>query len=259
MTPIFFGPKDGQLYGVYHPASGNTYREYCVLLCYPFGQEYMRAHRAFRILATEISELGFDVLRFDYFGTGDSAGSGEQATAERWQEDILEAVREICEISGRQRVIVIGLRIGALLAASVSGQIVPAPALVMWDPIVSGEDFIEEARQLISSKSGAGHAGLNQDSMWNLNGFPLGKELRHEMEKLRIDIDSLIDKATGLAVFSSTVREFIGALRDNESRCHFQLIPSDGNWNYVDHVGGILLPQPIISAIVQFLDSWEIR
>ena len=53
MTPMYFGSSTSPLYGVYHAPMGHD-RNQGVLLCYPFGQQYMRAHRAFRQMTTQL-------------------------------------------------------------------------------------------------------------------------------------------------------------------------------------------------------------
>ena len=91
MNPFFFGSSEERLLGVHHPPRGRAPRERGILLCYPLGQEYMRAHRAFRQLGMLMARRGFHVLRFDWFGTGDSAGRVEDAKIERWVADARSA------------------------------------------------------------------------------------------------------------------------------------------------------------------------
>ncbi len=38
-------------------------------------------------------------------------------------------------------------------------------------------------------------------------------------------------------------------------RFHYQLAPAPHDWNYVDHVGGILWPQTIVDAIENYFTS----
>ncbi len=110
MIPMYFGRSDSPLYGVYHsPVSAD--RQHGVILCYPFGQEYMRAHRAYRHLASRLAESGLHVLRFDYRGTGDSSGDMTTADAESWIQDIGEAVQELRDTSGVSGISVLGLRL----------------------------------------------------------------------------------------------------------------------------------------------------
>ena len=73
MTPIQFGPADRRLFGLLQPAQGNATRT-GVVLCNPMGQEAVRVHRMYRVLADRLNRAGLHVLRFDWFGSGDSAG-----------------------------------------------------------------------------------------------------------------------------------------------------------------------------------------
>src|SRR5207249_11329319 len=51
--------------------------------------------RGCRQLAARLARLGLDVLRFDYYGTGDSAGQGEDATLHTCIEDVVRATEEL--------------------------------------------------------------------------------------------------------------------------------------------------------------------
>ncbi|MDH3592767.1 MAG: alpha/beta hydrolase, partial [Planctomycetota bacterium] len=66
MNPVYFGDSATRLYGIYHPAKGASVRDEGVVLCYPMGQEYMRAHRAFRMLSLMLAKRGFHVFRFAF-------------------------------------------------------------------------------------------------------------------------------------------------------------------------------------------------
>lgn len=138
MNPIFFGQTESPLYGVYHPPQSDA-RDAGIVLCYPFGQEYMRAHRAYRQLALLLAKKGFHVLRFDFRGTGDSSGDMEGVGAEHWLRDIDDAVQELRESTGVTRVSVLGLRLAALFAACACAQRSDIDRLIVWDPVISGE------------------------------------------------------------------------------------------------------------------------
>ena len=75
----YFG--DGlHLLGAFHLPQRLQPRRTAVLLCNPFGEEASRAHRTYRVLATQLERAGFPVLRFDYSGTGDSLGRADDVT-----------------------------------------------------------------------------------------------------------------------------------------------------------------------------------
>src|SRR3954464_11609473 len=69
----YFGAQH-QLLGTLHRPQRLRPRSTAVLLCNPFGEEASRAHRMFRVLATQLERAGYPALRFDYSGTGDSLG-----------------------------------------------------------------------------------------------------------------------------------------------------------------------------------------
>ena len=143
VVPVRFGPTGRELLGLYQKPSGGQDRRACCLLCNPFGQEAVRSHRVFRILADRLSRSGLHVLRFDYFGTGDSDGADDEGTLAIWTEDILRAHDEITRRSGVAHVVWFGLRLGASLAALASGSRSPAH-LVLWDPIIDGSSYLAE-------------------------------------------------------------------------------------------------------------------
>ncbi|WP_297910800.1 alpha/beta hydrolase [Thiomonas sp.] len=134
---------------VLHQAAQGASRSHAVLLCPPFGQEAIRAHRFYRVLADRLAGNGFDVLRFDYFGTGDSGGDDEDF-------DLPGAVadtRFLCEWARQRlhpaRVSLVGLRLGAdiaMLASARSGGAVAE--LILIEPVVDGAAYVEQMRQV---------------------------------------------------------------------------------------------------------------
>ncbi|MEC5216189.1 exosortase A-associated hydrolase 2 [Actimicrobium sp. GrIS 1.19] len=142
MNPFRFGPDGRQLFAIYHPATAAPRHE-GVLLCNPFGQEAIRCHRLFRILADQLARQGFDVLRFDYLGTGDSDGDDTVGDLDAWCDDVLAASTELQRRSGAQRIAWLGLRLGATVAAMASARTQqPLSRLVLWDPVIDGNAFL---------------------------------------------------------------------------------------------------------------------
>jgi len=135
MLPIHFGKRDRPLFGLYDEGASPR-RRVGVVLCNPIGWEYLRAHRTLRLLAGRLADAGFDVLRFDYSGTGDSWGDiAETATLAQWFDDTEAAIEELCGVSGSSRIALVGLRHGAAIAAEVA-QRRPEDVerVVLWDP-----------------------------------------------------------------------------------------------------------------------------
>ncbi|QDP23806.1 serine aminopeptidase domain-containing protein [Bradyrhizobium cosmicum] len=143
MLPFFFGSKKRSLFGSFEPA---THRggAGAALLCGSWGTEYTNAHRAMRVLSKRLCAAGFDTLRFDYFGAGDSGGETIDAELDGWKNDIGTALRELTEMSGTSRIAIIGMRLGATLVVEAAPQL-PArvDSVVLWDPILCGTDYLK--------------------------------------------------------------------------------------------------------------------
>ncbi|MGD0380099.1 MAG: hypothetical protein ABSC30_08945 [Acidimicrobiales bacterium] len=145
-TPIWFGPTSRPLFGMLHVPDGDVARG-AVVLCPPLGREDLFSHRALRMLALHLEQQGIAVLRFDYDGTGDSAGSqrdGGRVAA--WSRSTQAAV-DLMRSAGAPMVGAVGMRIGATLAAFEATR-APLDALVLWDPCRSGRAFLREVHAL---------------------------------------------------------------------------------------------------------------
>ncbi len=159
VTALHFGDADHRLYGVFHGASGHGVGPVAAVVCPSFGNEYQRAHRATAQLATRLSNLGCGVLRFDWTGTGDSWGHLTDASLDRWALDLKLATDEARRRSGASPVVVVGLRLGATVAALATERTGAVDGLVLWDPVVRGGSFFEdglaEHRDLLTRLPGA--------------------------------------------------------------------------------------------------------
>jgi dienelactone hydrolase len=160
-TQVWFGPESRPLFGwVSRPAGGMARGG--VVLCPPMGEEGRAAHRTFRRLAEELAAAGLVGLRFDYDGTGDSAGLQDDADrVPSWLASI-EAARQYLLDLGAPTVAAVGMRLGATLAATQSAK-EPFSSLVLWDPCLSGRSFLREGEALY----GFGETGLERpDDEW---------------------------------------------------------------------------------------------
>ena len=63
MQHQLIGPPDKQIFVSIIPPKRNNLKQ-AVLLCYPFGQEYMRSHRAFRQLALILSKKPYIAIAY---------------------------------------------------------------------------------------------------------------------------------------------------------------------------------------------------
>jgi len=148
MNPLFIGTAERRLFGLYEPAASSRGKPRAAVLCYPWGMEYIYAHRSMRQLASRLAAAGFHTLRFDYFGTGDSSGDMDQANLVGSNSDVEAAIETLKDIAGTSKVVLIGLRVGANIAANVATRHKSeVEALILWDPIISGEHYVETLQE----------------------------------------------------------------------------------------------------------------
>jgi alpha-beta hydrolase superfamily lysophospholipase len=250
MNPFFFGSSERPLFGVHHPPRERGARETGVVLCYPMGQEYMRSHRAFRQLANLLTRAGHHVFRFDYFATGDSSGASGEGSLAQWSADVNQAIDELKDNASLASVSLVGLRLGAALAARASAGRADIDRLVLWDPVVLGRSYLEELHA--AAGQGARTNG-SAPGTFGVLGFPLVPALRAELAEVDLlEHDRL--RARSVEIVVSSERDDYHRLRDRLSGAglaiRYACVPSPGNWNEVDNFGSALLPQQLIQEIV---------
>jgi uncharacterized protein len=248
VEPIFFGSATAQLYGVHHPPVVRRRRDAAVLLCYPAVQEYNRSHWAFRKLAGLLARSGFHVLRFDYSGTGDSAGDLAGASVGRWCADIREAAAELTELAGVRRVSLVGFRLGAALAALASTTPLAVHDLVLWEPAVDGREHIRELRRVQRWKRGVTNhpPRLGRHEML---GHALPCELRAGIESIGLD-DLARCRAQRVLLFAAEERpahrRLASRLQERpEGGFHLGIVREEAS----DRLDGVLLSSRIQQAI----------
>lgn len=143
---FFFGPGEQQLFAIYHPPA-NTSSRLLTVICPPLFAEFSRTHSVLRELAVALAECGQHVLRMDYRGTGDSFGNLEELSTSDWIQDITSAIQEGRELTGCNEVRVLGVRASALLACRSVATMNDVTRLVLWDPIVDGNECLKSLDQ----------------------------------------------------------------------------------------------------------------
>ena len=171
--------------GFYHPPAQATAAAPAVLICSPFGQEAIRGYRMLRLLADRLAAAGCPVLRFDYFGTGDSPGDDESASLVGWAGDMGSAHRELAARSAKTSVAWVGVRLGASLCAlAAQAPRAQLQQIVMWEPVILGSAYLASL-----SGNPHGHAGDRaapaSDTIESM-GFTLPDRFKNELRSLNL-------------------------------------------------------------------------
>jgi alpha-beta hydrolase superfamily lysophospholipase len=238
--PFYFG-DDAALFGLFHATGGPARR--AVLLCPPLGQDHIRCHRLYRQLANALAGEGIAALRFDYYGTGDSAGASADVDWERCVADIATAAAELRRRSGAHRVIAFGARLGGSLAMA-AAEVAHFSGLVTWDPVLDGEVYVSrlDAMQLAlrQDKQRFMRPRSASDVAEQWLGFATSERLRRQISKLRLApatvpmlvLDSIGGRPVGEA-FNTTVK----------------MLEPPAPWDDLDRLEAAILSHPLIQTV----------
>lgn len=267
MVPLYFGRPDRPLFGLYHPARADRQgaprddrqslpRDAGVVLCNAFGHEELNGHRSMRHLASLLADAGLPALRFDYDATGDSAGDDrEGGRVAAWRASIVQAAEALRAEAGVSRVVLAGLRMGALLAL-VAAREVGADGLVLWNPVVSGRMHARELlrlhKMLFPRPKGDAAPPADEEAL----GFVLSKETAADLGKL--DALALAEKPAGSCLViggndQPAEDKLLDKLRELGMEVEYRHLP--GHRFLVTDPHRSEVPGEMLSAIVDHLSS----
>lgn len=188
LLPFFYGSGERKLYGCYHAPRGEQDRNCGVVICQPMGHEYIYSHRALRQLATRLADAGFPVLRFDFYGCGDSSGDLDDAGVSQWLHDVSSSIMELRLRTGVRHICLIGVRLGGTLSFITAAKEDGINAVLLWDPVVSGQAYIEEISVLQGEafRSRPRSFWRKESSEQEVIGFPLPHGLATAIDKLNL-------------------------------------------------------------------------
>lgn len=194
MTPLYFGPPSQRLFGMLHAPERDPGERPAVLMGRPFGHEAIRSQRIYRVLADRLARQGHWVLRFDWHGTGDSAGDDADVRLARWSDDLRAAQCELAHHAGARPQCWLAARLGATAALLALCGAGPLPASVLlWDPVLDGAAYLASLR-VAHVQTLEGYFQL-PDPSWR--------------RALEADPEAFVDEAIGFAIDPELRREVL--------------------------------------------------
>jgi hypothetical protein len=166
-----------------------------VVLVPPLLIEQPRSRRFVTEVASGLAALGLPCLRFDFFGTGDSAGTGDQADFASMCTDIELAAGALLAHAGVERVAVLAWRGAALPMWPWVLGVGNPEVVVLWEPIVDGAEWLDELeREDVAERRSRKRYPLRQDfdagaGDGQLMGLEVSRRLRQDLAGARLADD----------------------------------------------------------------------
>lgn len=181
MIPVSFAGLSGWL----HDAPGRR----GALICPPHGFEELCARAAMRDLADRLAAAGMPVLRFDWPGSGDSSdiAPGTDLVA-ALRGSVTDALDWMAGALGVEEVVLIGCRLGSLLAALATEADPRVSAVALVGTVASGRSYVREMRlmsQVMNPQTGQAEGAAEPGI--DICGFHLAQEAAAAIERLKLE------------------------------------------------------------------------
>jgi exosortase A-associated hydrolase 2 len=261
--PLFLEGSAGRLFAIHHPPQGTE--EKAVIYLPPFVEEMNRSRRVAALLARRLAAAGCGTLLLDPLGCGDSEGDFADARWEIWRDDVAAAIR-LLENRGYRGIALLGLRLGALLALDAAAHSEAVERVVLWQPVLSGDQMLTQFLRLrLASGLAAGRsagetttalrARLKAGETLEIAGYALAPALALAMDSLhlgklgtatRVPIDWVAIEAAD-APPSPAQQEILDDWRGRGREIHYHRVSADPFWT--------LQETTLAPALVEFTAS----
>ena len=254
MIPFRFGIPDHRLFAAFYQPHQSQTPCQAVLLCNPFGQESVRVHRFYKVLADHLSRAGMAVMRFDYFGTGDSDGDDLDGHLEVWRSDIVLAHEELQRRSACANISWIGARLGGSLAMQAATQ-TQLERLILWEPILDGTHYLTKlAQDHVASITRVGQSKIkvaDKQPRGEALGFGMSERLIAQIAQIRPDLLLQPTHAKSTVVLSPdsrSTKEHVGSVMHRTLAVPF-------DWTSEEALNTSLVPTAALKAITSLFDG----
>ncbi len=145
--PFFLPMPVGQRFCLFYRPDPSVEQRGAVVYIHPFAEEMNKSRRMAALQARAMAEKGYSVLQIDLLGCGDSSGDFGDASWSAWVTDVLAACSWIQQKTDAE-LWIWGLRTGCLLACEAANQIEQIRGLLLWQPVSSGKQFLQQFMRL---------------------------------------------------------------------------------------------------------------
>jgi len=249
--PIFLGELPS-LAWLHRPAQAGVALP--VLICGPVGAEDLSAHRMLRLAAQALADKGHACLRLDWPGYGDAAPVPVAADAvPAWLATVHAAIDTLRAQTGAAQVAILGLRLGATLAAQAAHGRSDVAAFAAWVPVPSGRNMLREWKML-------GAAGLpslvHPDGALETGGFHYSAATCAALGQLKLT-GPLVRPAARMLVLDRAdipvAQAWCEGLQASGVQLDCERLPGYEGLMAVPHLA--VVPQALLDRAVQWLSA----
>ena len=235
-----------------------------ILFVHPFAEEKKCSHRVFVEMARAAAAAGCAVLRFDFRGCGDSTGAFEEADLAAWRADLHAAFAYAREHLGAKRMGLLGLRLGATLAAELAEEELDLAFLLLWEPVAEGERYLaltmrrSMMRKRLTVHEGGTEAsaedaeGEEEGGEVDFDGYLVSPQMQEQIAEVNLLSDpkaypgpTLVLNLSGRSKVSATFDKLTSLYVSGEA----QAVRQEPIWSTV----GLVDPAPTVNASLEWL------
>ena len=262
----FKNSSSKELFGVIHNSEEASSKG--VLICHPLFEEKLHVHRVLVDFSRCLSLSGLSVMRFDYYGDGDSSGDFVEATVETRLSDIGSALEFFRKKAHLQKIAVLGVRFGATLGSIFSEKGYSIDSLVLWAPVTNGSEYLQEILRMnlvnqVTVYKKVLHSredlikGLKEGKNINVEGYEITRELYEQISS--VDLLAADKNFTGRTLLVQPAKnseranpdfEKLTALYSNGDVCELQRSTTCPFWSDMRHY------PPLTSDLFDKTLSW---
>jgi pimeloyl-ACP methyl ester carboxylesterase len=254
INQVYFRSNAIDLYGaLFIPESGTGKDAYIV--CHPFAEEKKSSQKPLVDFSRRLARRGKYVLMFDFQGCGDSQGKLSASTAQRWLQNIDDAIAYLKSTTGLTEISVVGLRAAATILWHLAKKTDTIQRYILFEPVHTLQGHLENLikQKMVNELLTYGRVkrtkelliqDLQAGNAIDIDGHEVSSELYHsfihfdnEMDaqvldtKIKMDIISLSISGTP----SSESEKFYRKIQ--QPACvNFQAIKVESFWNKIDGV-----------------------
>ena len=140
LRPVLIDGAQGALIGFYHPPAEGVARRGDAMVVPAFAEEMNRCRSMVTFQAQALAALGIGTLVLDMHGTGCSAGEFNEGAWEGWRDDMRLGIAWLRQHGNGCRLL-LGVRLGALMAAELAADDPAIDQLLLWVPVVAGKAY----------------------------------------------------------------------------------------------------------------------